>query len=154
MKTKLALILFLAFVSINRLQAQVTVAEAAASDAVASSSDFGSTLSTLANGIKPEAFTNAFNKAGWLEKLKSIKVGDIPSYGKMAGELVSGLKSSSFMKGFDVKKLTNSLIGSKDAGSLAGSISDLTKNLDKSVFTDDFAKNMDTFNSGLDMMKK
>ena len=154
MKTKLTLVLFLALMVAGKLQAQMTAVDAA--NSVAGSSDFGSIISNIANGIKPEAFKDSWNssKTGWMDKLKSVKVGDIPAYGKLAGELVSNLKSSSFSKGFDVKSLLSSLNSSKDGSSLAGSLSSLTKGLDKSALTDDFAKNMDTFNAGLDMMKK
>jgi hypothetical protein len=58
------------------------------------------------------------------------------------------------LKGFDIKDLTKSLGSANSTGSLAGALSSLTKGLDKKVLTDDFAKNVDTYTAGLDMMSK
>ena len=133
MKTKLTIVIFLATLVAGKLQAQTTLMESASS--VAGSSDFGSIIGNIANGIKPDAFNKSWSttKTGWMDKLKNVKVGDIASYGKLAGEMVGNLKSSSFTKGFDVKSLISSLNSSKDGGTLASSLSSLTKGLDKSV---------------------
>ncbi len=153
MKTKFTLLIFLAFIWAGKLQAQVLLSEDP--NALGGSSDFGYYLRSLANGIRPEAFNNTWMpvKDGWMEKLKNVQMEDITTYGKMAGELVGNLKSSAFTSGFDVKSLTNSLNSPKDRSSLAGSLSNLIKGLDKSVYTDDFAKNLDSYNSGLERMR-
>ena len=78
----------------------------------AQTQDLGSMLTSIANGIKPEAFKSGWakNKDKWLKDAASLTTADLQKSGKQVGDLVKNLKDEAFStdaKGLKKDLLTN-----------------------------------------------
>lgn len=104
--------------------------------------DLGSMMGELAEGIKPEAFINSFDKEDWMDEAANLSSDDMASAGKQLSGLVKGLKPSAF-SGNDMgmqKDLLSGLADLKDPSKLVDSIKSLVNGLDPSMLTSAFNK--------------
>ena len=109
----------------------------------AQTQDLGSMLTSIANGIKPEAF-----KSGWAKNKdkmaegcrESLTANDLQKSGKQVGDLVKNLKDEAFSA--DAKDLKKELLANltnlDSVSKLGETLSSLVSGLDPSMLTSDF----------------
>lgn len=106
--------------------------------------DLGSLMTTLADGIKPEAFKGnwAKDKEEWTSTVKSLDADDVIGAGKSLSSLIGYLKGSAFKSDAHGLKpnLLKGLAGSNDLKSIYSSMGSLVKGLDPSKLKDSFDK--------------
>lgn len=106
--------------------------------------DLGSLMTTLADGIKPEAFKKSWNKNKdeWISKAKSLDANDVIGAGQSLSGLIGGLKGSAFKSDARGLKanLMKGLMSGGDASSILSSMGSLVKGLDPSMLKDSFDK--------------
>ena len=109
-----------------------------------SAQDLGGMMTTLADGIKPEAFKKSWNKNKdeWISKVKSLDANDVIEADQSLSGLIGGLKGSAFKsdaKGLKAN-LLKGLMSGGDTSSILSSMGSLVKGLDPSMLKDSFDK--------------
>lgn len=119
--------------------------------------DLGSMLTSIANGIKPEAFKGAWakNKDKWLSDVAGLRASDLQKSGKQVGELLKNLKDEAFSADAkDLKKeLTANLLKLDSASKLGETLSSLVSGLNPDMLTSDFLAKKDSILGGLKMLQ-
>jgi hypothetical protein len=123
----------------------------------AQAQDFGGMLTSIANGIKPEAFKGGWSKMKdkWLADAATLDPTNLKGSGDQIAGLVKNLKGSAFSP--DAKGLQKDLLGNlanlSSPGKLGETLSSLVSGLDPSMLTSDFLSKKDGILSGLKMLQ-
>jgi hypothetical protein len=98
--------------------------------------DLSNMLTEIADGIKPEAFTQEFadNKADWTQAASTLDADDMTAVNDQVGSLVKGLKGSAFQKGAH-KDILKQLGGLGNMSDVGGLLTSLVNGLDPSMLT-------------------
>ena len=117
----------------------------------------GSMLTSIANGIKPEAFKSGWakNKDRWLKDSESLTTSDLQRSGKQVEDLVKNLKDEAFIadaKGLK-KELLETLTNLDSVSKLGETLSSLVSGLDPSMLTSDFLSKKESIVGGLKMLQ-
>ncbi len=112
--------------------------------------DLSKMLTEIADGIKPEAFTDDFadNKAEWTESANNLDTSDMSAVSQQVGSLVKGLKGKAFKKGAH-KKLLGSLAKMGDLSDVGSLLTNLVNGLDPSMLTGALAGDKSSLLKGL-----
>lgn len=118
--------------------------------------DLGNMLSTIANGIKPEAFKGGWSKIKdqWLKDIVNLDPSNLQQAGKSVTELVSNLKGDAFnpdMKGLK-KDLLGNLANLSSPGKLGETLNSLVSGLNPNMLTSDFLSKKGDLLNGLKML--
>lgn len=123
----------------------------------AQTQDLGSMLTSIANGIKPEAFKSGWakNKDKWLKDAASLSTSDLQKSGKQVGDLVKNLKDEAFSA--DAKGLKKDLLGNltnlSSVSKLGETLGSLVSGLDPKMLTSDFLSKKESILGGLKMLQ-
>lgn len=118
--------------------------------------DLGGMLSTIANGIKPEAFKGSWSKIKdqWLKDVVNLDPSNLQQSGKSLTELVSNLKGSAFNP--DMKGLKQDLLGNlanlSSPEKLGETLNSLVSGLNPNMLTNDFLSKKGDLLNGLKML--
>ncbi len=154
MKTTLSFIVML-FLASPFLKAQDVPTEvpSEAKDMAAQTQDLGEMINQVAEGIKPEAFTDEFteNKEEWIEEASSLDQSDMSAVSEQLTGLVNGLKDEAFTAGTK-DNLMSSLSNLGSVSDVGNVLTSMVRGLNPSMITDAFANNKDTLMKGLEML--
>jgi hypothetical protein len=119
--------------------------------------DLGGILTSIANGIKPEAFKDGWakNKDKWLKDAEGLTTTDLKKSGKQVGDLVKNLKDEAFTadgKGLKKDLLTN-LTNLSSSSKLGETLSSLVSGLKPEMLTSDFLSKKDGILGALKMLQ-
>lgn len=121
------------------------------------SQDLGSILTTIADGIKPEAFKGGWakNKDKWLKEGANLSAADLSSAGKQVGDLVKNLRDEAFSA--DAKGLKKELLASQtnlsSTSNLGETLSSLVSGLNPDMLTSDFLSKKESILGALKMLQ-
>lgn len=112
--------------------------------------DLSTMLTEIADGIKPEAYTENFakNKADWTQMANTLDPNDMAAVNNQVSGLVKGLKGSAFQEGAhkQILKQLGSLGNMSDVGGL---LTSLVNGLDPSMLTGALAGDKSSVLQGL-----
>jgi len=123
----------------------------------AQAQDLGSMLTSIANGIKPEACKSGWvkNKDKWLKDVEGLGANDLQKSGKQIGDLVRNLKDEAFSA--DAKDLKKDLLANltnlDSVSKLGETLSSLVSGLNPDMLTNDFLAKKDSILGGLKMLQ-
>jgi hypothetical protein len=134
MKTAITLITVFILASFSSLQAN----------------DLSKVLSKVADGIKPEAFTDQFkeSKDDWSKQTKSLDASDMEASKSQVSSLINGLNSDALDSGTK-ESLLGTLDGAANVSDIGNVLSTLLDNMDPSFLTKGLASSKDTLFKGL-----
>ena len=116
----------------------------------AQAQDLSTMLSEIADGIKPEAYTEDFAeyKMDWTDALGTLDTDDLTAVTDHVGSLVKGLKGSAFQKGAhkELLKQVDNLGSMSEVGSL---LTSLVNGLEPSMLTGALANDKASVLQGL-----
>ena len=115
--------------------------------------DIGNLLTSVADGIKPEAFKGGWEKASgdWKDKVANLDPSNLENVTGLVGTLMGSLKGSAFLDGAK-KEIMKQLGNVSSVADLKGLFTSLISGLNPSMLTDEFLSKKDMLMQGLEMI--
>ena len=115
--------------------------------------DIGNLLTSVADGIKPEAFKGGWEKASgdWKDKVANLDPSNLENVTGLVGTLMGSLKGSAFLDGAK-KEIMKQLGNVSSVADLKGLFTSLVSGLNPSMLTDEFLSKKDMLMQGLEMI--